>query len=143
MASVAAIIQELPGTYRERLSAFTIERRGGRWYAILTYALVVPTNAGTEAGPYAITVESRDLPPGITLSGHVRVADSIHALVLRWQERIDPQAEVHAMLRAVHKSGVVGALDIARFDSGGAPHWIVKTHAGSDAERAAWLRSIS
>jgi hypothetical protein len=50
-------------------------------------------------------------------------------------------------MRAVQDSGLLGNLDAAQFRPSGAEtdaqdEYIVKTHAGSDAERAAWARSL-
>jgi len=140
--TLTAIIRGLPGTYRERLSALTVERDAdGRWCAILTYALALPGIADSETGPYRIALDTHDLPPGVRAWARVRVPDSIHALEIDG-ESLDPQAVVDTMFLELAALDL-GTLDVARFDCGGAPRWVAKTHAGSESERVAWMRSIT
>lgn len=61
-----------------------------------------------------------------------------HTWVLAQSPDVPTQAEYLAA------SGYVGAVDSARYDYADRPTvWILKTHAGSDAERAEWLLSLA
>ncbi|MDE3097378.1 MAG: hypothetical protein KGK07_15430 [Chloroflexota bacterium] len=70
----------------------------------------------------------------------------------RWPDlvrEVTTAEPIDAQIRALDRSGIVGRLDAARYDFGAAgqrqtgsvAEWIVKTHAGSAAERRAWLLS--
>jgi hypothetical protein len=65
---------------------------------------------------------------------------------LRPEVLLDPRQPVAHQLQAVQESGLLGNLASAKFRLGDAAsesraEYVVKTHAGSDAERAEWVRS--
>lgn len=77
-----------------------------------------------------------------------RLADTEHRLAL---DADDPGADVAAMCRALVAIGTVGSLGVVRYDhttpreagDRWCPMWMIVTHAGSDRERATWLRELS
>lgn len=71
-------------------------------------------------------------PPQITMTGFKRHPD----ICLTTDEE-----DTLGALRRLRATELVGNLDVAVFRRDGEPpHYLAKTHAGSDAERLAWLR---
>lgn len=103
----------------------------------VSIAIMLPgVPARRDAGPYAVTVDSADLPDGIALTGWTRYPDQVRTITII--------TSVRDQLATVHAAGIVGTLDVALMEAAapGYPRWHVTTHAGSQAERLAWLRSL-
>lgn len=131
MTTLTEIVCELEPVFVASLSAIRIEMADGEAVAVLNCALF------TDQVPDY--VRAADLPPGVGLTARVRWPDQRRPLSM--------DVPIDQQIRDLHASGLVGSLDAARFQevSGGrrAIRWLVKTHAGSDAERFAWLKSLS
>lgn len=103
----------------------------------VSIALMLPMAGSTLTTPrHEVTIDTDDLPSGVGVTGFGRYPDQIRIIPL-----IEPLVD---QLAAVERSGIAGHLDVARFDADAPtyPHWHVKTHAGSQAERTAWLESL-
>jgi hypothetical protein len=136
---LSEIIAAIPDALRARIGALWIEPApGGGWQARLSYSLMVSAYPGeeVEAGPYRIGADLEDLPAGVSATARVRYPDSTHPLDV-WGD--DPAPHVQHQIQQLQQSGLLGNLDW--HDHGGC--WLVKTHAGSDVERVAWVRSLS
>ena len=113
---------------RRTLSAIWVEDTAAGRTATLSYVCYGPI--GTGRGCYA-TVDDAALPDGVTLGGVERWPDSRYV--------IDGGGTPDDAIRALDADRLVGALDWTRIGS----RWIVKTHAGSQRERTAWLLSLT
>lgn len=77
-----------------------------------------------------------------------RLADTMHYLTL---DVDDPGADIVAMCQALEAVGTVGSLALTQYDlvtlialdDSQLRMWTIVTHAGSDQERATWLRELS
>lgn len=154
---VLAMVEALAGLPDlHRVSRLWIERDLEHWWLGVHYAGLldvaacaerVPEPEGWESAERVDMTLGADLPPGVEVTvwrGRPRVR---HRLPLA---DADSQDAVVAMLAALDASGLVGRLDVARMESVTLdamtrrpwPVWHVSTHAGSDAERHAWLRGL-
>jgi len=132
MRTLAEIIASLEPVELRAVSALRIEGESCR----VSIALFLP-GAGPAILPEHIAdvdLDFLDLPEGITVSGWTRYPDI---------ERAVMPVDVEGQIREVEESGLLGHLDVSRYEVEGRAWWIVKTHAGSDAERAAWLVSLA
>lgn len=139
-----------------RVSRLWIERDPESWWLGVRYAGMLDVAAYAERAPepdgwepaerVTITYDG-DVPPGVGLEV-LRCYPSVrHRLPL---VGADPQDAVMAMLVALEASGLVGRLDLTRMESVTLdaitrrpwPVWLISTHAGSDAERHAWLLGL-
>lgn len=133
------IVEGIPERLRSRIAALWIEPDGrGGWQVRISYSQMVSPYPGEQAaaGPYAICADLDDLPAGVEARARTRYPDSVHALDV-WGE--NPAPHLAHQIRALEDSALLGGLDA--HDHGG--RWLIKTHAGSDAERAAWIRSLA
>jgi hypothetical protein len=132
--TLAGILAELPASWRQRVSAITLETDDGvMWRARLLYAMWTEGPGLADVGPYTVSVDRNALPAGVTVRVAQRVPDTVHPL---------GPLSADGIKRAIEQltaSGLVGGLDWSRRPSGA---WLIKTHAGSDAERRAWVRSL-
>lgn len=88
------------------------------------------------------TVDTDDLPAGVTFAGFERWPDIERAIAT--------EPDMWEQIRELDASDVLGRLDAARFDYGApavqagyAPvSWTIKTHAGSKRERQAWVMGL-
>lgn len=94
--------------------------------------------AGMRVAGQTAIIGDEPLPDGVSFAGWI--AWPSHA------REIDMDTPIDDQIRTLHESGIVGRLDAARFDAPGATaygyprySWLIKTHAGSEAERATWL----
>lgn len=131
METLAEIIASLEPVELRAVSALRIEGESCR----LSIAIFLP-GAGPATMPEHIAdVDLDDLPEGVTVSGWTRSPDIERAIV--------PE-DIEGQIREVEESGLLGHLDVSRYEIGGqAAWWVVRTHASSDAERAAWLASLA
>jgi hypothetical protein len=109
-------IQTLGELERSALSSIRIERDSSGYRARFDFALKLPRP------------EALELPAGVELQGFARWPEQ--ELLLDWRTPALDQ------IKALDQSGLCGRLDWfePRPDA-----WTVKTHAGSDQERRAWL----
>lgn len=141
--TLTEIVKELEPLLRERLTSMRVTVDGGQAVATLSILLFGPPGAFGQAGPYQITANLDGLPAGVQAAGWERFPDQRR--VVRMDVPISDQiAELDA-------SGLVGGLDAARYQYNlsdanaagvAALSWTIKTHAGSQQERTAWLMSI-
>lgn len=104
-------------------------------------ALYAQGTALTTTREHRISVDTEHLPRrclGVSVAGWTRWPDL--------ERDLDALAEVEEQIRDLYATGLLGTLDAARFtpltDPTQPPRWTVKTHAGSQAERSAWLLSL-
>jgi len=77
---------------------------------------------------------------GVSLMAWERVHDQEHPLDL---DEIERDRDMRAQATSLQVSGLVGLLDMARFDSADRrTSYLIKTHAGSQAERSRWLMGL-
>lgn len=133
------LLWSLDDDARRRVSALRIWRdvtdadRG--WVVTLSYAGMSPVH------------RERD-DDGVTRTDYARDPSTTHPLPAL--AGADPHAEVQQAVVALERSGLVGHVTAARYESetldavtrAPFPAWLVTTHAGSDAERVAWLQSL-
>ena len=120
------IILAMDDDDRRALSAITIERTGGgEWQARLS---ICRSQYGAE-----------EAIPGVSLRSWVRVPDQYHPLDLD-ELRRDSDVRVQAVM--VQLSGLIGQLDMARYDSDRRTSYLIKSHAGSQQERTRWLMGL-
>lgn len=140
MRNLLDIVLALDAEDRRALSTIIIERsRDGGWQARCSicrdqYAegAAVERIANQEIGA--------DIPPGIGMMAWVRVPDQEYPLDL---DEIERDRSLRAQASALQASGLVGQLDMARFDRADqATSYVLKTHAGSQRERTQWLLSL-
>jgi hypothetical protein len=139
----------LPDRVRERVSAIRIELAGPYPHAVFSVALYGPAGwmglLPDEPDPagYAIAVDDTALPSGVSMTGWSRQPD-----VLRVLAGVPPTVEaIEDQIRRLDASGLLGRLDAVRIQPRSAGpdcsglHWLVVTHAASQAERDAWLKA--
>jgi hypothetical protein len=128
---------------RKHLSAERIEPHAGGYRATLSFCLYSSWREPghveqNETAHHVITADLRDLPPGVAAT----VAE-------RWPEMVvelDLAPPPESQIRDLDASGLVVRVPVVRYEVSATETtraWVVKTHAGSDAERAAWLRSLA
>jgi len=112
-------VQSLGELERSALSSIRIERDAGGYRARFDFALKLPRT------------ESPELPKGVELRGFSRWPEQ--EILLDWRTPALDQ------IKALDTSGICGRLDWfePRPDA-----WTIKTHAGSDQERRAWLFTL-
>lgn len=140
--TLAEIVADLEPRLRDTLSSLAIAFDGERASVTLSFALYGPPGTFGRAGPYQVTVDTANMPEGVSLAGWERYPDQ--------QRPVTLDVPIPDQIAALEDAGMVGSLDAARFDGGSdavragypATRWIVKTHAGSQNERMAWLRSV-
>lgn len=127
MIKLLDIILAMEAEDRRALSAIWIERgRSGGWQARCS----ICRDKYAESGAMA----------GIAMMVWERVPDQEYPLDL---DEIERDRSVRAQAYALQESGMVGKIDMARFD--GADHttkYLIKTHAGSQQERTRWLLGL-
>jgi len=136
------IVRGLEPRLLETLEHIHITFDGSLAEAVLSFHLYGPPSIGKRVGPYSISVDTDNLPEGVSVSGFERYPDRV--------VEVSTTTPMEDQIRALHASGLVGGLDAARFGGGAeavrqgvAPaSWIVKTHAASQAERLAWLQAL-
>jgi hypothetical protein len=120
------------------VSSLHIESDGPRYRVSLSIALYGQGTAPTTTHGHRVSVDTENLPKGVSVTGWSRWPDL--------QRELDPLDEVEEQIRSLSASGLLGTLDAARFtplsDPDQPPRWTVTTHAGSQAERDAWLLSL-
>ncbi|MGI8403715.1 MAG: hypothetical protein ACR2OE_02905 [Thermomicrobiales bacterium] len=119
------------------LTVSTIDHDPDHAEVAVSIALMIPMSGSTLTTPrHEVTIDTGDLPAGVGVAGFGRYPDQVRIISL-----IEPLSD---QLAAVEESGIAGHLDVARFDADAPtyPHWHVKTHAGSQAERVAWVESL-
>ncbi len=139
----------LPDRMRERISAIRIELADPYPHAVLFVVMYGPAGwmglLPDEPDPaeYAVAVDDTALPSGVSMTGWSRQPD-----VLRVLAGVPPTTEaVEDQIRRLDASGLLGRLDAARIEPRSAgpdcscPHWLLVTHAASQAERDAWLKA--
>ncbi len=141
--TLTEIVTDLPPQLRQALSAIRIEYRGEQATATLSIAIMLDSGAAPRSiGGYDIVVDAADLPEGVALQGWSRYPDITRPITMA--------VPMDEQIRALGASGLVGIVDACRFDGGAeavragfAPAiWHIRTHAGSDAERAEWVRGL-
>lgn len=139
---LAEIVAAVPEMLRGAISTLWVEPRpSGGWQVRLTYALPVAAYPGEITGTrqHQIAVDDRDLPLGVHVTDRARYPDSVHPLLV-WGD--DPRPHIDHQIRQLSANGTLGSLDASIHHAPDGDQWCVKTHAGSDAERAAWLRAL-
>lgn len=141
MATLIDLVLALDDSHLARLSSIFIHQRqadlltGGPWQADLHYAGCVPVRPADSARLYI-----SDMPKGVTVTAR-ESDDTTHELDVT----DPPDPCIRAQIAALHDSRLVGWLDAARHEHepSGRLEYVIKTHAGSDAERADWLRALN
>lgn len=137
------IVRELEPRLLQALSAIMVEFDGQEAHATLSINLPLSPGFGSKIGPYEITVDTDNLPEGVSFTGIQRYPD-IH-------KALSTGTPMEEQIRALHQSNIVGGLDVARFDGGAkmvrrgfaSVMWVIKTHAASEKERKDWLLSLT
>lgn len=79
--------------------------------------------------------------PGISMTAWERVADREYRLDL---DEIERDRHIRAQVADVQHTAIVGRLNMARFDRDDrTTKYVIKTHAGSQAERTQWLLRLN
>lgn len=63
----------------------------------------------------------------------------------KWPDILRPVStatSIASQIEALEESGIVGGIDAVRIQGNGEIRWRIRTHAGSEAEYTAWLRSL-
>lgn len=153
--TLVALLSALPDL--PHVSRMRIERDVEGWWLVVHRAGMLDVVGAAERAAEPEGWESAereevtlagDLPAGVEVSIRRARPRVRHRLPL---DGADPQDDVSAMLGTLAASGLVGGLDVARMESVDLdaitrrpwPVWHITTHAGSDAERAAWVRGLS
>jgi hypothetical protein len=125
--TLAAIIADLEPAQRAALSGIHVTMDNGAATARLSISLFGSIGFGRSG----VSVDTANLPDGITVGGTERHPDLVRPL--------STDTPIDEQIAALRESGVVGGVDAARVgpDRGGY-RWTIKTHAGSSSERAAW-----
>lgn len=144
MDTLTEIVAGMEPPLRAALAAIRVDCDGAGAEARLSISLFRPPSPAGSVSGYAVTIDTASLPAGVSLTGWERWPDIVRTISMA-----TPMA---AQIAALDASGLVGTLDAARFvpvhaaDVAAGHHpaarWIVKTHAGSDAERLAWMRTL-
>lgn len=156
MDTLVELLRPLPQL--GRVSHLIIDRDPDGWWLIAHYAGMAdvvhlamrprePEGWEIPGERYDITLDHDRMPDGVTTIGMYAYPRPRHRLPLTGA---DPQRGVHAMLRALDESGIVGGIDVARFEAATLdaitrqpfPRWHIRTHASSDRERGDWLRGL-
>lgn len=144
--SLTAQIADLPAVVREAITAIhiTLDPTVRAGLSISLYNVTTGLEAGQQLPPcrlgpdggLQITVDTDALPSGVAMSATVRHAD-INLM-------LDPLADIEDQIRGLWDSGLCGTLDAVRRAPSGdeAPRWTVKTWAGGETERTAFLRRV-
>lgn len=129
------IILTLSEQDRHDLSLIAIERNErGAWYAKLSISRMQTAEDQT-----AIQADVDHLSPNphVTVTALERVPDQEHPIDI---DEINVSESVRAQAGVLQESGLVGRLDLARYDRANrTTGYKIKTHAGSQAERTAWI----
>lgn len=128
MARLLDIILALGTEDLRCLSAITIERaNNGGWQARCNIC-----RDTHQEGPSGVR--------GVSLIAWERVPDQEYPLDLNDLAR---DRDMQSQAASLQASGLVGKLDMARFDSADRrTSYLIKTHAGSQAERTKWLMGL-
>lgn len=136
------IIGDLEPVLHDTLSTIRLEWRPEGATAQLSFCLSRWAGKQSVLHDHAIAVDQTDLPAGIAVTSFERWPDRFSRLALT------PDAKTQ--IRDLDRLGTLGRLDASEYrvtegdrSNHAAISWIIKTHAGSDAERAAWIRGIS
>jgi hypothetical protein len=128
MRRLLDILLALDTEYLRAVSAIWIERDGrGGWQARLSIAR-----------------DKYDAPDagiaGVAMMIWERVPDQCYPLNL---DEIERDADVLGQAREVQQSGLIGRLDMARYDAiDRSTSYLIKSHAGTQAERTTWLLGL-
>jgi hypothetical protein len=137
-ATLTDIINDLEPVVRNAVSGLHIEPAGPRYHVSLSIALYTQGTAPSATREHRISVDTEHLPDGVSVAGWTRWPNL--------ERDLDPFAQVEEQIRDLSATGLLGTLDAARFtplsDPDLPPRWNVKTHAGSQAERSAWLLTL-
>jgi len=117
------------------LSCITVELREGLTTARMSFALY-GNSPTAQLLLHTISVSDEPLPTGVTGTYITRWPDALYEL--------PPQPGAVEQIQDLAASGLVGRVNWHHFDLGaGLHHWLIKTRAGSQAERTAWLLALS
>jgi len=128
MARLLDIVLALGAEDLRCLSAVALERsRSGGWQARCNICRDKYASGDTRVR-------------GVSLMAWERVPDQEHPVDIN---EIDRDRDVRAQVAGLQSSGLVGRLDMARFDGADRlTSYLIKTHAGSQAERSTWLMGL-
>lgn len=119
--SLADHVAASPPEMQRAISSIWIGEAAGRWIARASISTFL-----SDPGLDPV------LPDGVSRAAIHRHPD------VEWD--LDPTMSVEIQIRTLHATGMLGSLDAARYNgSDCAPSWVVKTHAGTQAERTAWM----
>lgn len=116
----------LDDTLRSHLSAIHIDDDPD-WplTARLSIAIMIPHGVNAEAGPYSITVDTANMPEGVTHSSWTRWPDITRPLT--------PDIPILEQVQQLQDSKLVGDLDVATFEPVDGPtldhparRWVIK-----------------
>lgn len=128
MVRLLDIVLDLTSEDLRCLSAITLEReRHGGWQARCNICRDTHTQE-----PSGVR--------GVSMMAWERAPDQEYPIDI---DELRRDADVRSQVRAVEQSGLIGRLDVARFD--GADHrtsYLIKSHAGSQPERSRWLMGL-
>lgn len=142
LMTLTDIVQSLEPIFLRSLDAIIVDFHGDHATARLTFHLYTQGDTAA-AGPYVISFDDHNLPDGVE-----------SCALLHWPDRTVPltlRLPVETQIRDLDATGLVGTLDAARFDADALQvemglhppsRWIIKTHAGTQTERVAWLQSL-
>jgi len=127
MPKLLDIILALDAEDRRALSAIWIERSpDGGWQARCSICRDKFSNSSVS--------------PGVGLMAWERVPNQEYPLDL---DELDRDRAMRAQAAALQESGLIGTLDLARYDrEDRSTAYLIKTHAGSQRERTHWLLSL-
>jgi len=144
VAKLLDIIMALQSEDRRALSAIWIERAAdGSWQARCNIARDKFT--GCDSAPDLEQIVSSQIgdvviPPGIGFMAWERVEDQVYPLDL---DELARDEGIRAQAAAVQDSGMIGRLDMARYDRADrSTAYLIKSHAGSQSERTRWLMGL-
>lgn len=143
MQTLIETVRNLDPSLRDYLSSIRIVPQGSWYQAALSFCLYSSYGdpdepVETEISRYTITTDLTRSPKGGCATASERQPDMVVA--------IDPATHPEAQISDLYASGLVGKLNMVRFltsDGSSVRSWVIKTHAGSQEERSAWLLSLA
>jgi hypothetical protein len=143
MQTLVEIVFDLDPLRRDHLSAIRITRRPEGYRAELRLLLF---SRVSEPG---VPLDSERLYQLLTADGRVlRPGDKVPGIE-HWPDiivHLNPATPPETQIEELETSGLVGDLECARFRSAGGRltvKWIIRTHAGSETDRAAWVLALA
>lgn len=127
MPKLLDILLDLPREDLLAVSAISIERsNSGNWQARLNI--------------FRNKYSEHDLHEFVGMQAWERVPEQCYPLDL---DEVERDADIRQQAAAVQESGIIGKLNMARFDSAaGHTRYLIKSHAGSQQERSRWALTI-